>query len=742
MYNDYFGFSESPFNITPNSRFYFRTPSSEEALGILRHGIEARKGVIVVTGEPGTGKTLLLKFLVRDLNPKVRTVIVYNPHTDLDGLLRLLLNRLGLPAAAVDSTAMFDRLTDYFIEQRRNGCVICLLIDEAQDLDEKTLDELRLLSNLDFEDEALLPIVLLGQPELNNKLDQPSARRIKQRMALTRYIYPLIRKEVGPYINARLQVAKYQGNGLFDPEAIEKIAAYSGGIPRIVNSICDNSLIRAYTTNQSIISPKIVDQVARELRIAANPLVQAQPSPAKFSDFNNEPAPFADDTEFFANDLASLPAEEKPIIELTYEENLDTTAVNPTNSNFAALPHLPTTEVIRGFPEGDANVAPENNVPPKSDPDPLASADRLLPSQFSPVGFSDFTTERALIEYDAKSIANDVDVENPVALAAQQSSDAAAVRQPGTTENLRGHPDPGMSTATDREAQSRSSPDQRASSDGLPDFFTVPGVRHASIPFRLRWRAWPGIRHAFILFRLRSYVLPAIYHALTPFRLPWRAWSGIRHAFMTFRLRWYAVAAAIGSLMLIIGYIVSSSELEGIYSAVSTANRATVADAQLPQPQQTKDSLESNGVLVSPAAPDPANWESEQIQIAAYQPSEEIKAGPSDASTVAHAKNPETFDPAQPQPPPNTDFAHAQPATIPAGNGNENTPPAVPLEVVGATIVRAKPSDNAEIIGNLEPGSRVTVLAKSRDYYHIRSLDKKSIRGYVHREDAFFQGKK
>ena len=111
---------------------------------------------------------------------------------------------------------MFDRLTDYLVEQRRNGRIVCLLIDEAQDLDQNTLDELRLLANLDFEDEALLPIVLLGQPELNINLDRPSARRIKQRLALSRHIYPLNRNEVGPYINSRLKVAKYAGADLFD----------------------------------------------------------------------------------------------------------------------------------------------------------------------------------------------------------------------------------------------------------------------------------------------------------------------------------------------------------------------------------------------------------------------------------------------------------------------------------------------------------------------------------------------
>ena len=231
---------------------------------------------------------------------------------------------------------MFDRLTDYLVEQRRNGRIVCLLIDEAQDLDENTLDELRLLANLDFEDEALLPIVLLGQPELDIKLDRPSARRIKQRLALTRHIYPLNRKEIGPYIDSRLKVAKYAGPGLFDPEAIEKISDYSRGIPRLINSICDNSLIQAYTANQSVISPEIIDQVARELRIAAPRSPQKQSAPAGLSDFRTMAAPFADDAGSIAKDAVPLDV-----------ENPEAAAVHPQSSGSAAL-HRPRT--TRGSP--------------------------------------------------------------------------------------------------------------------------------------------------------------------------------------------------------------------------------------------------------------------------------------------------------------------------------------------------------------------------------------------------------
>jgi general secretion pathway protein A len=555
MYNNYFGFSESPFNITPSSRFYFRTPSCEEVLGIVHDGIETRKGVIAVTGLPGTGKTLLLKFLVRHLDPKVKTIIVHNPHTDLNGLLRLLLNQLDLCAAADDSTAMFDRLTDYLVEQRRNGGIVCLLIDEAQDLDENTLDELRLLANLDFEDEALLPIVLLGQPELNIKLDRPSARRIKQRMALFRHIYPLNHKETGPYIDSRLKVAKYEGPGLFDPEAIEKISDYSRGIPRLINSICDNSLMRAYTANQSVISPEIIDQVARELRIAAPRSPQKQPAPTGLSDFRT------------------------------------------------ILHQLGTAEDLHGCSGGDTSMASDGKEPPKSD-------------LYSSLG-----------------------------------------------------------------------------TDELTHFYVMPRERSAI----------------------------SLFHS-----------------------RWIPVAAAIGLLLLVIGNIVSSSQLAVIYSAASTANRIPVAGVPIPQPQQerARDSVEPNGAAVAPQAAAPITSGPEQTQIAADQSKEERKADPRNAPAETNVKKTEPTNASQSELQPNTNAPPEQPARIPPDNRHDNKPPAVTVEVVGTSIVRDKPSGKAKIIGDLEPGSRVTVLAESRDYFLVRSMDTKSIRGYVHREDAFFKRKK
>ncbi len=321
MYNDCFGFSESPFQITPNTKFFYQTPSYENIIATVQLGVGTRKGIIVVTGEPGTGKTLLLKLLPSSLGPKVETVVVQNPDLDLNGLLRLLLERLKLSTATDASAVMLDRLREFLIEQRENGLIVSVFIDEAQDLDKKTLDDLRILSNLEFENEALLPIVLMGQSELNTKLDDPSALRLKQRVVLTRKIYPLIRREIASYVAHRLHKAHYEGSGLFDPDAIQKIADISKGIPRTINVICDNALLKAYSRNRRIVSPQIIDEVARELRLTQS----AKP-----------------ERQYSQSDSASQTTERGPLA-----ENAKSTAATPENTDFAAIQQLVSPEDLR-----------------------------------------------------------------------------------------------------------------------------------------------------------------------------------------------------------------------------------------------------------------------------------------------------------------------------------------------------------------------------------------------------------
>ncbi|TMA07378.1 MAG: DUF2075 domain-containing protein, partial [Deltaproteobacteria bacterium] len=246
MYNSYFGFLESPFSVTPDPRFFYTNRVYQEAYANLRYGIEARKGFIVITGEVGTGKTTLLRKLMRNSEGTIHSVFIFNTHVNFNELLRAILGDLGLATAGKDRLMMVEELNDYLIEQLKRGHIVSVLIDEAQNLSDEALEGLRLLSNLETDREKLLQIVLMGQPELKPKLDQPSLRQLKQRVALQCRLAPLKDEEVGPYIDFRLQAVGYEGEELFHPDAVQEIAVYSKGIPRLINIICDNTLLNAY----------------------------------------------------------------------------------------------------------------------------------------------------------------------------------------------------------------------------------------------------------------------------------------------------------------------------------------------------------------------------------------------------------------------------------------------------------------------------------------------------------------
>ena len=267
MYGNHFGLAELPFSVTPDPRFSYTNSLYREAFASLRYGVETRKGFIVITGEAGTGKTTLLRRLMRTVEATVHTAFIFNTHLDFTELLRFVLNELGVATSARDRLTLMAQLNDYLIEQLDKDHIVSLLVDEAQDLSDEMLEELRLLSNLETDRAKLIQIVLMGQPELERKLDQPELRQLKQRVAVRCRLAPLRSNEVAPYINSRLQTVDYRGKELFDVESVEKIALYSKGIPRLINVICDNSLLIAYATSQTKISAKIVDEVARDLQL-------------------------------------------------------------------------------------------------------------------------------------------------------------------------------------------------------------------------------------------------------------------------------------------------------------------------------------------------------------------------------------------------------------------------------------------------------------------------------------------
>jgi general secretion pathway protein A len=274
LYEDHFGLLEFPFSITPDPRFSYDNPLYREAFAKLRYGIEARKGFIVITGEVGTGKTTLLKAFMQSVESTIHTAFILNPKLNFNQLVRSILTDLGIACSSQEQFMLMAKLNDYLIEQFKKDHIVAVFIDEAQDLSDELLEEIRLLSNLETDKSRLLQIVLIGQPEFEQRLDQPELQQLKQRIALRGRLTPLPSSEVGPYINHRLKTAGYQGKELFETKAVERISLHSQGIPRLINVICDNALLIAYASSTRKVSVEMIEEVARDLKLTVSSRTQ------------------------------------------------------------------------------------------------------------------------------------------------------------------------------------------------------------------------------------------------------------------------------------------------------------------------------------------------------------------------------------------------------------------------------------------------------------------------------------
>jgi len=272
LYQRHFGFSQAPFNITPDPSFLYLSPSHREALAQLQYGINARRGFIVLTGEVGTGKTTLIQTLLSQLPEDTQTALIFSSITSPLDLLRYICEEFKLvePLGEVcDPHHYISLLNEFLLQRYRAGENSALVIDEAQNLASDVLESIRLLSNFETTKDKLLQILLAGQPELNERLNTPQLRQLKQRITLRHHLRPLSLSECQEYVASRLRHAG--GNpGVFTPRTIEEIHYYSGGIPRLINVICDNAMINAYALDKREIEPLLIHEVADDLSFSGS----------------------------------------------------------------------------------------------------------------------------------------------------------------------------------------------------------------------------------------------------------------------------------------------------------------------------------------------------------------------------------------------------------------------------------------------------------------------------------------
>ena len=270
MYKAFYGLTRNPFEISPDPYFLFATARHNEALASIAHGVLRHKGFIVVTGEVGTGKTLLVRCLLEILRrQEIASANVFNPCLSPVEFLRYIVGDLGIKTANQDKGSLLLELNNYLIERHRKHTTTVLIVDEAQHLEPELLEEIRLLTNLETSQQKLLQIVLVGQPELDLKMDSGDLRQLKQRIALRCQLEPLQEEETKSYILRRLQRAgaNSHANTMFPGETLTSVYRYSRGIPRLINTVCENALIASYAEKAQSVRPEVIDEVAKDLRL-------------------------------------------------------------------------------------------------------------------------------------------------------------------------------------------------------------------------------------------------------------------------------------------------------------------------------------------------------------------------------------------------------------------------------------------------------------------------------------------
>ena len=386
MYTRFYGFTEKPFNVTPDPKFLYLTAAHREALASMLYGITERRGYIAITGEVGTGKTTLIYTLLNQLSDKVRAVCVFHTAVTFEQLLRTILSELNLPCDG-SKDELLRNFKTFLRERLAHDKITALIIDEAQNVPAEVLEEIRLLSNLETEKEKLLQIVFVGQPEFERKLDSEHLRQLKQRIVMRRTIPPLTQKEIIEYIEHRLKLVGSSTSAVFTAEALSLICKYSQGMPRTINTICDNAFLLGYGLSKKQIDGNTILEALQDMAISVVKPADQLPVAAP-AIYPPSAGPVSSPFKYFIAGIfllcifgllmflakeSSREKSVKPAVPMTKEV--------PQQQNAAPVPHPDQTETSPALappgPGAEKKTAPET-LPPapdsKTDTKPSAPA--------------------------------------------------------------------------------------------------------------------------------------------------------------------------------------------------------------------------------------------------------------------------------------------------------------------------------------------------------------------------------
>jgi len=273
MYEKFYNFTEKPFNTTPDTKFFFPSPKHSEALNSLIYAVSERKGFVVITGEIGAGKTTVCRAMLNKVDANTKIALITNTHLTCKELIAEILEELEVDYKPGTKQKLLSQLNAYLISQLAADINVVLIIDEAQNLTPTVLEEVRMLSNLETEKDKLIQIILLGQPQLKAKLQNPRLEQFKQRIALYYHLQALTLTETQEYIIHRIKLVSENGADYFTPEAVNLIHSYSGGIPRLVNLLCDSALLSGYVSDIRRINEQIIQEVIKERDFNNNELM-------------------------------------------------------------------------------------------------------------------------------------------------------------------------------------------------------------------------------------------------------------------------------------------------------------------------------------------------------------------------------------------------------------------------------------------------------------------------------------